>query len=382
VAVTAGGNSRVFEVDELLTASLTGLMIAGGRAIEGGGLANYGATTLSDSTVSGNSASGSGGGLYNSSSGSATLSDSTVSGNSAQDGGGLCNDGGSVTLTDCTVSGNSAGSQGGGLFNNGGAAAMALTNCTVSGNDSGSLGGGVMNIVGTATLINCTISGNYTNYDGGGLYNYRGTVTLTNTIVAGNSSSSGASDTGGYSAVSGSFNLIGIGGSSGLVNGDDGNLVGVADPGLAPLGNFGGPTETMALLPASPAIDAGTSGAGIPTTDQRGLGAVGGTDIGAFESQGFTLTVVPDGTPQSATIGTEFANPLAVVVTANNPIEPVDGGVISFAAIPASNGASAFLSTSSAVIAGGQVAVTAAPNDFDGSYTVVASMSIYRERSI
>ena len=33
-----------------------------------------------------------------------------------------------------------------------------------------------------------------------------------------------------------------------------------------------------------------------------------------------------------STIGTAFANPLAVTVTANNPIEPVDGGVVSFIA--------------------------------------------------
>ena len=41
---------------------------------------------------------------------------------------------------------------------------------------------------------------------------------------------------------------------------------------LAPLGDYGGPTQTMALLPGSPAIDAGNSDlvpAGI-TTDQRG----------------------------------------------------------------------------------------------------------------
>ena len=42
-------------------------------------------------------------------------------------------------------------------------------------------------------------------------------------------------------------------------HGVDGNLVGVADPGLGALGNYGGPTETIPLLPGSPAIDAGTS---------------------------------------------------------------------------------------------------------------------------
>ena len=143
----------------------------------------------------------------------------------------------------------------------------------------------------------------------------------------------------------------------------------MANPLLAPLGNYGGPTQTMALLPGSPAIDAGASGPNIPATDQRGLGRVGAVDIGAFESQGFTLTVVPGSTPQTSEIGTAFANPLAVIVTADNPIEPVNGGVVAFVAHPAANGASAIFLDPSAVIAGGQAAITAAPNNVLGSYT-------------
>ena len=168
--------------------------------------------------------------------------------------------------------------------------------------------------------------------------------------------------------------MIGTGSAGGLANGVNGNLVGVTNPLLAPLGNYGGPTQTMALLPGSPAIDAGTS-TGIPTTDQRGLGRVGAVDIGAFESQGFTLTTVAGSTPQTSNIGTAFANPLAVSVTANNPVEPVNGGVVTFVANPAANGATAGFSTPSAVIASGQAATTAAPDNIDGSYQVVASAS-------
>ncbi len=71
-------------------------------------------------------------------------------------------------------------------------------------------------------------------------------------------------------------------------------------------------------------------------------------------------------------IGAAFA-PLAVTVTANNPVEPVDGGVVRFAAGPAANGASAILLAPSAVIAGGQASVIGGPNNVDGSYTVTAS---------
>jgi hypothetical protein len=57
-----------------------------------------------------------------------------------------------------------------------------------------------------------------------------------------------------------------------------------ADPMLGPLANNGGPTLTQALLPGSPAINAGVAVAGI-ATDQRGASrpTSGPTDIGAVQ---------------------------------------------------------------------------------------------------
>ncbi len=148
------------------------------------------------------------------------------------------------------------------------------------------------NASGDATLVSCTFSGN-TATSGGGLYIAGGTATLTNTIVAGdNTDISGT--------VSGSHNLIGTGGSGGLSDGTDGNIVGVANPGLAPLGSYGGPTQTMPLSPGSPAIAAGTSG-GI-TTDQRGFPLDSPIDIGAFQVQAGPLVV-------STTVNGLFAPP-------------------------------------------------------------------------
>ncbi len=95
--------------------------------------------------------------------------------------------------------------------------------------------------------------------------------------------------------MSGSFNLIGTGGSAGLTNGTNGNQVGVANPGLGALAANGGPTQTIALLAGSPAIDTGNNSLAVGPdgnpllTDQRGIGfgrIVGGpVDIGAFEFQ-------------------------------------------------------------------------------------------------
>ena len=203
-----------------------------------------------------------------------------------------------------------------------------------------------------------------------------GIATLTDTIVAGNSDS----DITGSGNVSGTYNLIGTGGSGGLTSGVDGNLVGVADTGLDLLGNYGGPTQTFALLPGSPALGAGAiadyPGTTTPiTTDQRGEPLdVPNPDIGAFQSQGFTLTAATGSTGQSTAIGTAFANPLVVTVVANNEVEPVDGGVLTFTA-PAA-GASATLSATTVTIGytyTGIASVTATANASLGSYTVTAT---------
>ncbi len=149
---------------------------------------------------------------------------------------------------------------------------------------------------------------------------------------------------------------------------------------LAPLGNYGGSTQTMALLPGSPAIDAGNNSLIPPgiTTDQRGAGfprIVGGTvDIGAFESSGFILTIT-GGNDQSTGINTTFPSPLQVTVTPKNPGDPVDGGVVTFT--PPASGPSATLNPSGPItITSGTASVTATANDtVGGPYAVTVATS-------
>jgi hypothetical protein len=202
---------------------------------------------------------------------------------------------------------------------------------------------------------------------------------LTDTIVAGNTGPGGAaSDIGGLEAavVTGSFNLIGTGGSGGIQDGAQGNIVlaSLAGLGLAPLGDYGRSTQTIALLPGSPALNAGTALNGI-TTDQRGEPLDVPIDIGAFQSQGFILAAAPGTTPQSAPTDEAFANPLTVTVVALNPAEPVVGGIVSFAVTPDdASGAGAVLSATSAVIGADLRALVAAmANDLVGTYVVTAS---------
>ena len=160
---------------------------------------------------------------------------------------------------------------------------MAVSNSTIADNS----GVGLEDQQGTLTVSDSTIAYNTR----GGFLNNFGTVSVSNSIVAGNSN---GSITYGSFASSSAYNLIGTGGSGGLVNGVNGNQVGVTDPGLGPLAGNGGPTQTIALLPGTAAINAGSNALAVDaqghplTTDQRGTGfprIVDGTvDIGAFEA--------------------------------------------------------------------------------------------------
>jgi hypothetical protein len=238
------------------------------------------------------------------------------------------------------------------------------------------LGGGSLSLVNTTVARNSVASGG----TGGGLDVVAGTATLDNTIVALNTIGTGggapASDIAGTVAAASAFNLIGTGGAGGLTDGTNHNQVGVANALLGILASNGGPTQTIAVLPGSPAIGKGSMIAGVtvPTTDQRGVARPSNSiDIGAFQDRGFTITIVTGESPQSAAINTAFANPLAVIVS--SPFgDPVQGGQIKFSVTPSGGGASASLSAGSATIgAGGLSSVAATANAVVGSYSATAS---------
>jgi hypothetical protein len=214
----------------------------------------------------------------------------------------------SFFVSDSTISGNStsaiaSNSQGVGVEGSSGAGArtftldgtVSFTNSTISGNTSSrsasayyaygyAYGGGVFGNGVALTLNNSTVAFNSAE-QGSGVYQYRSAdISVNSTIIGDNSSSVGGPEFGTAYAET-------VAGANNLIMSVNANVslpldTLSTDPLLAPLGSNGGPTFTHALMPHSPAIDAGNNVATL-VFDQRGPGhprLVGARpDIGAYE---------------------------------------------------------------------------------------------------
>lgn len=189
--------SRIFEIASAAELSIAGLTIIGGKVTgTGGGFHNSGTLRITDSTISDNTASTSGGGIYNVGASSIlTVTNSIISDNKATWGGAIENYG-AVEITNTTISGNAATYYGGGIDNSG---TLIVLNSTISENTlssstSYSYGGGISNS-GMLTVTNSTISDNMASAtyssEGGGICNDGGVLMLTNSIISGNTAYSG-----------------------------------------------------------------------------------------------------------------------------------------------------------------------------------------------
>lgn len=215
--LTIDGNqaSRIFNVDDGISTThqsveIAGMTLTGGKMAsiqQGGAISSLEILTVSDSVITGNMA-GSGGGIHiQALSGASTIQNSTVSGNTSTNveggggGGGIraaIYSGASLTIVNAVVSGNSAGIDGGGLLANTlSDASLTLQDSTFSGNSTNYRGGGISihTYVGaTTTIQSCTISGNSSidgadnSGGGGGIYSRNfGTVTIQGSTLSGNS---------------------------------------------------------------------------------------------------------------------------------------------------------------------------------------------------
>jgi CSLREA domain-containing protein len=221
-----------------------------------------------------------------------TITDGAISlsgtGNSAP-GGGILSNGCPLTITESTITGNVADGSGAGLSTR---SPTSLRNVTVSNNFDSEFGGGGIAVLGpsaTLSLDHATISDNHaqvTSVIGGGglLVDSDSTATAHNSIIAGNidESTTDAPDCQGALTSTGG-NVIGdtTGCTFGSLASDAINMNAM----LGSLMNNGGTTMTHALLVGSPAIDHAVGAS--PLTDQRGFARpfpVGGLcDSGAYE---------------------------------------------------------------------------------------------------
>jgi hypothetical protein len=354
LTISGNNQSRVFDIS-VGTASVTlaGLTISNGLSTyAGGGIYNTGTLTVNSCTVSGNAAYSNGvgddygGAIY--SFGTLTINKSTISGNQVVGapayastysttgggissslnpagsgyGGGIYTATGTLTINSSTIANNDAS----------GGSSAGLGASAIAGNG---YGGGLFVASGAVSINNSTVGGNQafggSNWysaspgygDGGGInVDSPSGLHLYDTILAENTADSAPDLEGGFTSAG--HNLIGnTTGGSGFAASD---LVNV-NPQLGPLQNNGSPTQTMALLPGSHAIDAGDN-TGALAYDQRGSGfpriVNGVIDIGAFEVQnsnpGQTGSLAVSGYPSSIQAGSAGT----FTVTALNPDGSID----------------------------------------------------------
>ncbi len=289
------------------TLILENCTLSGNSGLSGAGIQNRGVASITNSVISGNTATGinGGGGIYNPS-GTVTVTNSTISGNTAGGFGGGINNSGTLTMVGTTLSGNAA-SSGGAIFNS---LSLTATNSTIANNAVTTDGGGiynapngVANVYSTSIVYNAADSdGDFNGTAGGvnnvGLFSVRNTLMAVNTVgVAGGFPV--YDDCGGTPVVYSGFNVIGMSGmifGSCVLSGTGTFRQLDADLSLlGPLQNNGGPTETVALRPGSTAVDGVypvsgvnqcTDGAGaLIAADQRGVLRPKGVrcDVGAYE---------------------------------------------------------------------------------------------------
>jgi CSLREA domain-containing protein len=282
----------------------------------GGGIFIWNGVVNFDNSVIASSTASWGGGL-SMAQGTTTIARSVIANNTASNGcgGGIYTQDGTLTVSNSNITMNTSGTPGSGWSGGGVFANMnfTLTDSTVYGNQAG--GGAGVTVQGNAVVVNSTFSGN-TSINGATIFNTACdscTITITNSTIANNTGIGLTNDR--YATLK---NVILANNSSGNCSGaitsqghnlDSGSTCGLSNPGdlsntdplLGPLDGSG----THALLPGSPAIDAGDS-VGCPAKDQRGISrpqdgngdGSSACDIGAFERLPFDLTV------SEGTIGT------------------------------------------------------------------------------
>jgi hypothetical protein len=288
---TRSDNSlHVVAVENISSALLDGFTITGGNA-----------NLDSDNNQKG-------GGIYIEKSG-LHLQNMILSDNSALNGGGLYSDQSDLVVIDTTISTNFAVYIGGGLFvnenghteldkvtfyennaqNGGGFAAqyssnVIIRNNTFYKNTAEGVGGGIYNSNGTVQIDNGTIMNNFAGSSGGGIGNDSDGILQINNSIIWNNTSAGEYPDLDFSVINSSSMI-----KNSVLHGSCPSAVVCLDiidmdPLVGSFGENGGLTETIPLMPYSPAVNAGNDSTCV-STDQRDIIRPQGSncDIGAYE---------------------------------------------------------------------------------------------------
>lgn len=279
-------------VDTLTTASLANCVVNANKAqSSGGAIENRGTLTIANCTFDGNLAAGQGGAIRNI--GTLSIAGSTFRNNSSNSGGAIWHSSGTA------------------------ARALAIVNSTFVGNAATTFGGAIAaddtTSAGGVTLTHATLTGN-TAATGGGIYTNNGAAfSVDRAILGANTASSSGPDcatAAGKSLASLNYNVFGtLAGCT--VTGTISNNVVTPTLNLGALAGNGGPTQTVALLAGSPAIDiAPTCSSDV---DQRGLARPVGPscDAGAFERQA-ALALTPASLP-AGQVGVTYSQDLTAL---------------------------------------------------------------------
>lgn len=270
------GNNGIFFINNATSniTEISGLALTGGNGSFGGAIGSSAGQVILDSVYIYDNAAETGGGIY-----VAEI----------------------LTLRNSTVSGNTATGNGGGIAT-GGSNGIFVVNSTVSRNSAGNSGGGIAVSEG-GILTNVTVTHNNATNGGGIAYQSERPFRFRNTIIASNTTTDGIGPeiySNGFSSggiISEGYNLIGDQQGDSTFTGNPVTYqptdIVDTDPVLDPiLRDNGGKTLTHALLLGSPAINKGLNSFAVDPfnnsilqTDQRGFARISGSsvDIGAFE---------------------------------------------------------------------------------------------------
>jgi len=218
------GRGLYFHNEETTSSAVDGFTITNG-AVSGGGIFCSGSDpTITNCTISGNSADWYGGGIFCGES-SPTITNCTITNNSAKydTGGGIhCMDNSSPTITDCTITGNSARVNGGGISCQKNSSPI-ISNCTISGNTAGGYGGygGGIDCFDNSspTIISCAISGNSALHGGGISSYWYSSPAIRNCTISDNSASVHGGGIACYSYSSPAITNCTVGDNSAVYNG-------------------------------------------------------------------------------------------------------------------------------------------------------------------